>query len=117
MELPPERETAVVQPAFARVVRTLRASARRKSDVSDSDHELLSRYLRNRDETAFRALVNRYGKLVLGACRQVLSDPADIDDAFQASFVVLLKKAKAVDATTPLGGWSVRCTTIVVTFG
>jgi RNA polymerase sigma factor (sigma-70 family) len=61
--------------------------------------------VKSRDESAFRSLVNRHGRTVLTACRQVLTDPADIDDAFQAAFLVLLKKAKAIDAGTPLTGW------------
>ncbi len=95
----------MARPTLAHVVHTLRASNRRTADVPDSDHDLLARFVRSRDEAAFRALVNRHAKLVLSACRQVLTDPADLDDAFQATFVVLLKRAKAVDAATPLGGW------------
>src|SRR5262245_55291725 len=102
---PPVEATAVDQPTLTRIVRTLRRTARRTSDAAASDRDLLGRFLRDRDEGAFGALVARHGKLVLAACRQVLTDPADIDDAFQATFLVLLKKARAVDASTPLGGW------------
>ncbi len=105
MEFPTPEVPAVAQPTLARVASTLRASARRTADVPDADHDLLARFVRHRDEAAFRHLVNRHAKTVLAACRQVLSDPADIDDTFQATFLVLLKKAKAVDATTPLTGW------------
>ncbi len=94
------------QPTLARVVHTLQTSTRRKSDVPDSDQELLGRFVQNRDEVAFRALVQRHGQTVLSACRQVLTDPADAEDAFQAAFLVLLKKAKRLAANpAPLGGW------------
>ena len=57
---------------------------------------LLTRYPDGRDESAFAALVERHGPRVLAACRQVLDDPADIDDAFQATFLVLMNKARAM---------------------
>lgn len=102
---------------LAQVVRRIRKSA---EPSAESDNALLARFARFRDEAAFRALVQRHGNTVLAACRQVLRDPADADDAFQATFVVLLKKAKTlVDSSAPLGGWlfavahrvSVRCRT------
>ncbi|HUR53620.1 MAG TPA: sigma-70 family RNA polymerase sigma factor, partial [Gemmataceae bacterium] len=80
------------QPALARIVNTLRQSAP-KADPADGDHELLARFVSDHDEDAFRALVARHGGTVLAACRQVLANPADTDDAFQATFLVLLKKA------------------------
>jgi len=97
--------SAVAQPTLTRVVSTLRASARRKADAPDGDRDLLTRFVKHRDEAAFRSLVHRHGPTVLTACRQVLSDPADIDDAFQATFLVLLKKVQSIDAAVPLGGW------------
>jgi RNA polymerase sigma factor (sigma-70 family) len=95
----------VAQPSLTRVARTLRASVRPKATAPESDGELLVRFADAADPEAFRALVARHGKAVLAACRQVLADPADVDDAFQATFLVLLKKAKALDASAPLGGW------------
>ena len=91
------------RPTLARLAATLRP-ARRRADVSDTDHALLARFVKSRDEAAFRSLVNRHAKTVLAACRQVLADPADVDDAFQATFLVLLTKAKGVNGSTPLGG-------------
>jgi RNA polymerase sigma factor (sigma-70 family) len=93
------------QTSLAGLVRSLHASARRTADVSDKDQELLDRFVQRRDEDAFRALVNRHGKGVMAACRQVLDDPADVDDAFQATFLVLLRKAKSLDSVASLGGW------------
>src|SRR5205823_3533010 len=67
--------------------------------------ELLARYLADRDEAAFAELARRHERAVVAACRQVLSDPADIADAFQATFLVLLKKARAVEWRTSFGSW------------
>lgn len=95
----------MAQPTLSRVARALRSSVRPKTDPDTSDHDLLARFVRDGDDEAFRALVVRHGKTVLAACRQVLADPADVDDSFQATFLVLLKKARKVDASAPVGGW------------
>jgi RNA polymerase sigma factor (sigma-70 family) len=95
----------VARPALAKLVDTLRTAARPAADPGTADTDLLARFVADRDETAFRTLVTRHGPTVLAACRQVLSDPADIDDVFQATFLVLMKKAKAVADANRLGGW------------
>jgi|SRR6185437_16087350 len=55
--------------------------------ASRTDTELLKRFLADRDETAFEALVWRHGPMVLALCRRILRDPQDAEDAFQASFL------------------------------
>src|SRR5436190_7535286 len=69
------------------------------------DRELLERYLTDRDAGAFVALVQRHGQRVFATCRQVLSQDADVEDAFQATFLVLLAKARTVRWQPSLGGW------------
>src|SRR5947209_7339696 len=81
---------------------------RQFGDLTDS--ELLQRYRRGRDEAAFAALVRRHGPTVLAACRRLL-DPADADDAFQASFLVLVREAHAIREGAALGGWLFRVAT------
>jgi DNA-directed RNA polymerase specialized sigma24 family protein len=67
----------------------------RPGGVADSgDAQLLKRFVLDRDESAFEALVRRYGPLVLGLCRRVLRDDHDAEDAFQATFLVLMRKAR-----------------------
>ena len=61
--------------------------------IGSSEGELLDRFVRGRDESAFEALVARHGPMVLSVCRQLLRDPNDVDDAFQATFLVLVRKA------------------------
>jgi RNA polymerase sigma factor (sigma-70 family) len=70
-----------------------------------SDGQLLDHFLARRDETAVEALVRRYGSLVLGACRRVLHNAHAAEDAFQATFLVLLRKAPSLDRRKPLGNW------------
>ena len=62
------------------------------------DAQLLERFLDRRDDTAFAALIERHGRMVLGTCRSVLRDPHDAEDAFQAVFLVLFRKASSIRA-------------------
>ncbi len=75
-----------------------------------SDSQLLSRYVnaRGRDaiaEAAFRELVNRHGPMVLAVCRQLLRRPHDADDAFQATFLVLVRQAHSIRVDQSLAPW------------
>jgi RNA polymerase sigma factor (sigma-70 family) len=69
------------------------------------DGQLLERYLTRRDEDAFEALVDLHGPMVLGLCRRMLRDPRDIEDAFQATFLVLVRKAPAIQDRNLLSNW------------
>jgi RNA polymerase sigma factor (sigma-70 family) len=69
------------------------------------DHQLLERYLTRRDEAAFEALVNLHGPMVLGLCRRMLRDPRDVEDAFQATFLILVRKASAIRDPSHLSNW------------
>ncbi len=69
------------------------------------DGQLLERYLTRRDEDAFEALVDLHGPMVLGLCRRMLRDPRDIEDAFQATFLVLAQKAPAIRDRNLLSNW------------
>ena len=60
------------------------------------DGQLLARYADARDEAAFEALVARHGRMVLATCRAVLRHEPDVEDAFQATFLVLARKARSV---------------------
>jgi RNA polymerase sigma factor (sigma-70 family) len=73
--------------------------------VSQPDNELLKRFLANRDENAFEALVRRHGPMVLALCRRILRDSQDAEDAFQAAFLVLVRKAASIARPELLGNW------------
>jgi RNA polymerase sigma-70 factor (ECF subfamily) len=69
------------------------------------ERALLERFVSLRDEASFAALVARHGPLVLGACRRVLREPHDVEDAFQATFLVLVRRAGEVRDPGRLGPW------------
>ena len=66
--------------------------------VGIAEGQLLQWFLSRRDEAAFEALVARHGPMVLGVCRRVLDDPHAVEDAFQATFLVLVRKAGSLAA-------------------
>ena len=70
-----------------------------------SEGELLRRFVSTRDEVAFGALLAHHGPMVLGVCRRLLDHPGDVDDAFQATFLVLLRKAASLRDGDSLGPW------------
>src|SRR5271157_5401050 len=78
------------------------------SPVGYSDSQLLDLLVRGRDgskDLAFRALLDRHGSIVWGVCRQLLCQAHDADDAFQATFLVLIRKASSLKVTGSLGPW------------
>lgn len=87
------------------VLRHLRRVVGAKAQAGNSDRQLLARYLANKDEIAFAAIVERHGGMVWGVCRRVLDDPNDADDVFQAAFLVLLNRAAALRRRKSLAGW------------
>src|SRR4051812_11291881 len=78
----------------------VRAAAERASDAT-----LLAAFLADRSEAAFAALVGRHGPMVLAACRRVLRHQQDAEDAFQATFLVLARRAADVWPRDAVGSW------------
>src|SRR5439155_10275611 len=74
-------------------------------EAPESDRDLLTRYLNEQDEEAFAALVRRHGPMVRGVCQRLLDQEADRDDAFQATFLVLLHKANSIRKRRSVGSW------------
>jgi RNA polymerase sigma factor (sigma-70 family) len=70
-----------------------------------SDGQLLHCFLAGQDEAAFEALVQRHGPMVLGVCRRVLQNAHDAEDAFQATFLVFLRKAATIVPREFVGNW------------
>ncbi len=86
------------------VIEQLRALVLRDA-AGLTDGELLECYLGRREEAAFEALVRRHGPMVLGVCRRVLRNHHDSEDAFQATFLVLARKAASVVPREMVGNW------------
>src|SRR5919204_1742501 len=89
---------------LSQVLRRLRRAALARDETGPTDGELLGRFLAGRDAAAFEALVQRHGPMVLGVCRRVLGDGPDAEDAFQATFLVLVRRAPEA-ARERLGPW------------
>ena len=90
------------------VVRQLDALWTSGSLTGMSDAQLLGRFAEAHDstaESAFRELINRHGPMVMGVCRQILRHPHDADDAFQATFLVLVRKARSIRVGESLAPW------------
>ena len=74
-------------------------------DAQPSDAELVRRYVADRDEPAFAELVRRHSSAVFGVCRSVLGNGHDADDAFQATFLVLVRKAHRIAFRPSIASW------------
>jgi len=70
-----------------------------------SDAQLLDFFVTQQDDAAFEALVKRHGAMVLSVCRRILKDPHDAQDAFQATFLVLVRKAATLAKRELVGNW------------
>ncbi len=70
-----------------------------------SEWQLLERYRERHDEIAFEALVARHAPMVLGVCRRMLGGHAEVEDAFQATFLVLVRRARQLGPADALGPW------------
>ena len=91
---------AVHTSVLLRHIRRLRRPA-----VALTDRQLVQRFTAARDEAAFAELVAPHGALVLNVCRQMLRHEQDAEDAFQAAFLVLAKKAATIRNGESVAGW------------
>ncbi len=87
------------------LVRHIRRMASRGRFAKDSDRLLLESYVRDGNQDAFATIVGRHAGLVAGVCRRVLSNTQDIEDVFQATFLVLARKAGAVRWHDSVANW------------
>src|ERR1700687_4780415 len=89
----------------ATVLGYLRRLGRAEEVRASSDVNLLERYSAGREDAAFAELVRRHGPMVLGVCRRVLGNLDDAEDAFQATFLVLAARPRAVGNPASLANW------------
>jgi RNA polymerase sigma factor (sigma-70 family) len=87
------------------LLRYIRAAVPAREPADVPDQELLGRFARGRDEAAFAALVRRYGGAVWSVCRRLVDREQDAEDAFQATFLVLARKAAAIRGGASLPAW------------
>jgi RNA polymerase sigma factor (sigma-70 family) len=92
-----------VRPTHRLLSRLHRVALRPECGVTDA--QLLEHFLAGRDEGAFEELVRRHGPMVLGVCRRVLGEAHDAADAFQATFLVLVRRAAAILPRSRVGPW------------
>jgi RNA polymerase sigma factor (sigma-70 family) len=95
----------VVKLAASPILHLLRGAVADRRVRELPDHELLHRFHARQDEAAFHALLHRHGPMVLDVCRAVLGRAADAEDAFQATFLVLTRKAGSLRKAASLGSW------------
>jgi RNA polymerase sigma factor (sigma-70 family) len=88
-----------------KVLRHLRTAALVRDGSGPGDGPLLEQFVARRDEAAFAALLRRHGPMILGVCRRVLRHEQDAEDAFQATFLVLARRAAAVVPPQMVGNW------------
>src|SRR5262249_52467297 len=86
-------------------IRQLRRLALPQGDGGLSDAQLLERFVTQRDEAAFEVLLWRHGPMVLNLCRRVLHEAHAAEDAFQATFLVFVRKAGAIGKRQAVGSW------------
>jgi hypothetical protein len=87
------------------VLRHIRSLAAAQQTRKLPDRELLERFVTDHDEAAFAAIVQRHGPLVVGVCRRILRTKHHAEDACQATFLVLARKAAAIRKRESLASW------------
>jgi RNA polymerase sigma factor (sigma-70 family) len=90
---------------LASVLRHMRTVVSLQAHRGQTDSALLAAFISDQDEAAFAALVQRHGRMVLGVCRHVLGHEQDAEDAYQATFLVLARKARSIRARETLSNW------------
>lgn len=92
-------------PTLGTFLRRLKQAMTAETLASCSDVELIERFRESRDEGVFQAILDRHGPMVFQVCRRVLSSQPDIEDAFQATFLILIRRGHTIRRRASLGSW------------
>src|SRR4030095_12065835 len=98
-------EASMIHPRLNGMLAHLRQAAGASSPDGPTDADLLARFASHRDHAAFELLVWRHGAMVLQTCRRLLARPEDAEDAFQATFLALVRRAKSIKRGQVVAGW------------
>jgi RNA polymerase sigma factor (sigma-70 family) len=90
---------------MSEIIQHLRRTVLLRDGAGLTDGQLLEDYLSRRDQAALAALVRRHGPMVWGVCRRVLHNHHDAEDAFQATFLVLVRKAASIVPRQMVANW------------
>jgi DNA-directed RNA polymerase specialized sigma24 family protein len=93
---------------LSEVLHHLRGSALLREGAEPTDAQLLEAFVRRRDRQALEDLVRRHAPIVWGICRRALAKHHDAEDAFQTTFLVLVKKAASIRSPELLANWLYR---------
>src|SRR5213078_2213718 len=102
---PPRKRDEMATNQMSEVIQHLRRTVLLRDGAGLTDGQLLEDYLSRRDEAALAALVRRHGPMVWGVCRRVLRNWHDAEEAFQATFLVLVRKAALIASPELLANW------------
>src|SRR5260370_26467989 len=91
---------------MTQAIQHLRRAVLWRDGAGLSDAQLLEHFIERRDEAAFETLMRRHGPMGLGVCRRLLRNGHDADDAFQATFLVLVRKAASIAPKETGGQWA-----------
>ena len=99
------REHVMAIGQVRQVLSHLRKALTTCQETGATDGELLERFYVSRDEAAFELLVWRHHRMVLGVCSRILADANDVEDAFQATFLILARKGRSIRKRGSLSSW------------
>jgi hypothetical protein len=91
--------------AVTSTINLVHSLAERARLESAADRELLAEFVARRDSAAFATIVERHGPMILRLCRRLIGDPHLAEDAFQATFLILARKAASLQAPDRLANW------------
>ncbi len=101
----PTWSPGMARKAFSPILQLIRRVHRDPRVEGSADQDLLRRFVDERDEAAFETLLRRHGAMVLDVCRGVLGNEADVEDAFQATFLILARRAESIRKGASLASW------------